>query len=137
MLAGYLVDQFLQTNSNVRTDAYGGSVENRLRFGLEVAAAVANAVGANRTGVRISPWGTFQGMKMPFQEVQETFSAYVKALKSAHPDLAFIHAIEGRAQGMEIVEDKKEESLDFFVSYISCSFVFEVSRRLTMSFRTI
>jgi NADPH2 dehydrogenase len=58
---GYLPDQFLQTNSNQRTDSYGGSVENRARFVLEVTEAVVKAVGANKVGIRLSPWSTFQG----------------------------------------------------------------------------
>ena len=58
---GYLPDQFLQTNTNERTDSYGGSVENRARFVLEVTEAVVKAVGANKVGIRFSPWSTFQG----------------------------------------------------------------------------
>ena len=58
---GYLPDQFLQTNANARTDAYGGSVQNRARFVLEIASAVVKAVGAERVGIRLSPWSTFQG----------------------------------------------------------------------------
>jgi NADPH2 dehydrogenase len=58
---GYLVDQFLQDVSNQRTDEYGGSVEARSRFGLEVIDAVVDAVGAHRTGIRVSPWSKFQG----------------------------------------------------------------------------
>lgn len=63
---GYLVDQFLQTTSNKRTDGYGGSVENRSRFGREVVAAVVEAVGASRTGIRLSPYSTFQGSSSPY-----------------------------------------------------------------------
>ena len=58
---GYLPDQFLQTNTNQRTDSYGGSVENRARFVLEITEAVVNAVGANKVGIRFSPWSIFQG----------------------------------------------------------------------------
>ena len=58
---GYILDQFLQSVSNQRTDEYGGSIENRLRFPLEVIDAVVKAVGAERTAVRLSPWSTFQG----------------------------------------------------------------------------
>jgi NADPH2 dehydrogenase len=58
---GYLLDQFLQSVSNQRTDDYGGSIENRLRFPLEVINAVAKAVGAERTAMRISPWSDYQG----------------------------------------------------------------------------
>src|SRR6185312_12540710 len=52
---GYLIDQFLRDQTNKRTDRYGGSIENRTRFLLEVVDAVSAAVGAERTGVRISP----------------------------------------------------------------------------------
>jgi NADPH2 dehydrogenase len=58
---GYLIDQFLQTSSNKRTDSYGGSVENRARFVLEIIEAVVNAVGANKVGIQFTPWSTFQG----------------------------------------------------------------------------
>lgn len=58
---GCLVDQFLQTNANNRTDQYGGSIENRLRFPLEVIEAVVKAVGVKKVGFRISPWSQFQG----------------------------------------------------------------------------
>ncbi|KAF7313108.1 Oxidored-FMN domain-containing protein [Mycena kentingensis (nom. inval.)] len=58
---GYLPDQFLQPVTNKRTDAYGGSIENRSRFVLEVVDAIVNAVGAHRTAIRFSPWGNFAG----------------------------------------------------------------------------
>lgn len=60
---GYLLDQFLQSESNKRTDRYGGSIQNRIRFPLKVVDAVVQAIGAERTGVRISPWSEFQGNK--------------------------------------------------------------------------
>lgn len=56
--------QFTQDTCNKRTDAYGGGIENRSRFGLEVARAVVDAVGGDRTGIRLSPFSTFQGMRM-------------------------------------------------------------------------
>lgn len=59
---GYLIDQFLRDGSNVRTDAYGGSLENRARFLLEVVEAVGAAIGADRVGVRISPANPFNSM---------------------------------------------------------------------------
>ena len=58
---GYLVDQFLQDVSNIRTDKYGGSVENRARFGLEVLDAVVKRVGPKKVGLRISPWSSYNG----------------------------------------------------------------------------
>ena len=58
---GYLPDQFQQDVTNKRTDAYGGTIENRCRFALEVIDAVTEAVGESKVGFRISPWSTFQG----------------------------------------------------------------------------
>ena len=58
---GYLVDQFIQDVSNKRTDEYGGSIEKRARFALEVIDAIVAKIGAEKTGIRLSPWNTFQG----------------------------------------------------------------------------
>jgi NADPH2 dehydrogenase len=65
---GYLPDQFLQDVANKRTDEYERSPENRTRFVLEVVDAVTKAVGEKKTGLRVSPWSTFQGM-FPFHPV--------------------------------------------------------------------
>jgi N-ethylmaleimide reductase len=59
---GYLIDQFLNTASNQRTDGYGGTVAGRARFALEVSRATADAIGADRVGIRLSPYGVFNGM---------------------------------------------------------------------------
>ena len=59
---GYIVQQFLAPNSNIRTDRYGGSVENRARFAIEVAAAIAEEIGADRTAIRLSPGSTLSGI---------------------------------------------------------------------------
>ena len=56
---GYLIDQFLKDQVNDRTDEYGGSLENRCRFALEIVEAVSNAIGADRTGIRLSPFATY------------------------------------------------------------------------------
>ena len=58
---GYLIDQFLQDVSNKRTDDYGGSVENRSRFALEILEAITKSIGEDRTAIRISPWATMYG----------------------------------------------------------------------------
>ena len=58
---GYLIDQCLQDNSNQRTDQWGGSIENRSRFGLEIMKEVVEEVGQERTGIRLSPFTTAQG----------------------------------------------------------------------------
>ncbi|KAE8447548.1 Chanoclavine-I aldehyde reductase fgaOx3 [Mollisiaceae sp. DMI_Dod_QoI] len=92
---GYLIDQFLQDVSNNRTDAYGGSIENRARFGLEVSKAVVDAIGAERTGIRMSPFSDFQGMKM--KDPKPQFSYYTAELKKLK--LAYIHVVESRISG--------------------------------------
>jgi len=61
---GYLIDQFIQAVTNMRTDSWGGSVERRGRFGIEVAKAVVNAVDAERRAIRLSPYSEFKGMGM-------------------------------------------------------------------------
>ena len=58
---GYLIDQFLQDVSNKRTDEYGGSVENRARFALEILEAITKSIGEDRTSIRVSPWSTMYG----------------------------------------------------------------------------
>ncbi|KAJ7495529.1 NADH:flavin oxidoreductase/NADH oxidase [Mycena latifolia] len=94
---GYLIDQFTQDVSNKRTDAYGGNLENRARFALEVVEAVTNAVGANRTGIRLSPWSTFQEMGMA--DPKPTFAHIVSQIKQLYPDFAYIHVVEPRISG--------------------------------------
>lgn len=85
---GYLLDQFLCSDSNQRTDAYGGSLENRVRLVLEVVDAVIDATGdSGRVGIRISPMGTFNGVDDA--DPRETFSHLLRELNSR--DLAYVH----------------------------------------------
>ncbi|KDN35309.1 hypothetical protein RSAG8_11695, partial [Rhizoctonia solani AG-8 WAC10335] len=100
---GYLPDQFLQDNSNKRTDRYGGSVENRARFLLEVVDSITAAIGAEKTGIRLSPWNKFQGMRM--QEPIPTFSYVVQELVRRHSELAYVHFVE------PIVEEKPTQDV--------------------------
>ncbi|KAB5592695.1 NADH flavin oxidoreductase/NADH oxidase [Ceratobasidium theobromae] len=90
---GYLLDQFLQDTCNKRTDEYGGSIENRARFTLQVADAVTAAVGAKKTGLRLSPWG------MRMKDPVPTFSYVVKELAKRHTDLAYLHVVEPVVSG--------------------------------------
>ena len=92
---GYLIDQFLRSGSNHRTDKYGGSIENRARFLLEVMQAVTDEIGARRTGIRLSPVTPANDASDPdphaiFDYVVEKLAAY---------DLAYIHIIEGATGG--------------------------------------
>jgi NADPH2 dehydrogenase len=106
---GYLIDQFTQDTSNQRTDAWGGSVENRARFGLEVAKAVVAAVGSERTAIRLSPFSSFLGMKM--KDPIPQFSYLTEKLKELK--LAYLHVVESRIAGNADVE--ATEKVDFLV----------------------
>ncbi|KAH7068438.1 hypothetical protein BKA63DRAFT_114250 [Paraphoma chrysanthemicola] len=103
---GYLVDQFNQDRVNQRTDQYGGSVQNRSRFAIEVTQAVASAVGADKTGIRLSPFSDFQGMRM--KDPIPQFSDIIEKLNPL--GLAYIHLVESRVSGNADVESF--ESLD-------------------------
>ncbi len=87
---GYLIHQFLAPNTNLRTDAWGGSVENRLRFAVEVAKAVGAEIGAARTGIRLSPGNPFNDIAEP--DPEPTYTALVKELAAL--DLAYLHILE-------------------------------------------
>ncbi|GGF01277.1 alkene reductase [Hymenobacter cavernae] len=87
---GYLVDQFIQDGTNQRTDEYGGSVENRARFALEVVQAVAGVFGADRTGIRLSPNGGMGGINDA--DRLGTFSYVTEQLNKL--GLAYLHVIE-------------------------------------------
>lgn len=87
---GYLIDQFLQDGSNQRTDEYGGSVENRARFVLEVVEAVTGVWGGDRVGIKLSPSNTFYGMSD--SNPQATFGYLIDALNRF--DLAYVHLME-------------------------------------------
>jgi NADPH2 dehydrogenase len=112
---GYLVDQFLQDVCNNRTDSWGGSVENRARFGIEVAKAVVAAVGAERTGIRVSPFSEFQGMRMADPRPQ--FSYYAEELRKLK--LAYFHVVESRIAGNADVE--QTDNVHFLVDAWSAS----------------
>ncbi|CAJ2514256.1 Uu.00g023750.m01.CDS01 [Anthostomella pinea] len=106
---GYLIDQFTQDTANKRTDKWGGSVENRSRFGIEVSKAVVEAVGAEKTGIRLSPWSTFQGMRM--EDPVPQFSHLMQELKKLK--LAYVHLVESRIAGNADVETT--EKIDPFI----------------------
>ncbi len=99
---GYLIDQFLNTASNQRTDAYGGSVEKRNRFALEVAQKVVTAIGAERTGIRLSPYGVFNDMAI-FDDLEVTFEELARALGSLK--LAYVHVVDHSSMGTPPVSE--------------------------------
>src|SRR5262249_12007481 len=95
---GYLIDQFLRDGTNKRTDAYGGSIENRVRFLLEVVDAVIATVGAERTGLRISPQNGQNDIAD--SDPQSLFNQAAAAVSGR--DLAYLHVIEGDTGGTPV-----------------------------------
>ncbi|HEY5249992.1 MAG TPA: alkene reductase [Dermatophilaceae bacterium] len=92
---GYLLQQFLADGSNSRTDGYGGSPANRARFVVEVATAVAGAIGADKVGIRISPGGTFNDITET--ETEQTYAALLDGLNPL--GLLYLHILESPETG--------------------------------------
>ncbi|QWT22170.1 alkene reductase [Bacillus sp. NP157] len=101
---GYLVDQFLQDGSNQRTDRFGGSIENRARFLLEVTRGAISVFGADRVGVRIGPSGTFGDMSD--SNPAALFSYVAEELNKL--GIAYIHVIEPRVKGNHVDETRDQ-----------------------------
>ena len=99
---GYLLEQFIRPNSNLRTDRYGGSIENRARFVLEVADAVISAIGKDKVGIRLSPFGVFNDM--PLYDAMEAEYAYLAQQVSARA-LVYIHLVAHSPMGAPAVPD--------------------------------
>jgi N-ethylmaleimide reductase len=93
---GYLIDQFLNTAANQRDDRWGGSVDNRIRFAVEVARATVAAIGAERVGMRISPYGVFNA-QVPDAEMDDLYLRLVDALNGL--GLLYIHVVDHSAMG--------------------------------------
>jgi N-ethylmaleimide reductase len=99
---GYLLDQFLKTGANKRTDDYGGSIENRARLTLEVARAVQGEVGGERVGIRLSP--VTPANDVTDEDPQRLFEYLMREL--APLGLAYIHVVEGATGGPREIEDR-------------------------------
>jgi N-ethylmaleimide reductase len=101
---GYLPDQFLQDGSNKRTDAYGGPVENRARFLLEVTDAAISVWGIDRVGVRLAPSGTYGSMSD--SNSVATFDYATEQLDKR--GIAYLHVIEPRIKGIELLSQGQD-----------------------------
>jgi N-ethylmaleimide reductase len=94
---GYLIEQFLNTAANQRTDAWGGSVENRIRFAVEVARRAAARIGGDRVGIRVSPYGAASGMTSADVEVEAVHERLAGELKKL--GLVYMHLVDHSAMG--------------------------------------
>jgi NADPH2 dehydrogenase len=106
---GYLLDQFIQDVSNHRDDEFGGSIENRSRIVSEIMKRTVTAIGPERVGLRLSPWSTFQGMRMknPIPQFTDIIN------KAKDLNLAYIHLVESRICGSTDDVNNGQERLDF------------------------
>lgn len=105
---GYLLEQFLSPVSNLRTDSYGGSIENRSRFVLEVVNVVAEAIGKDKTGIRLSPYGVASDMPH-YPEIDATYDYLSKKLNSI--GIACIHLVDHSAMGAPSVPAEMKKTI--------------------------
>jgi N-ethylmaleimide reductase len=109
---GYLLEQFFRPSTNQRDDAYGGSVEHRARFVLEAVQAACDAIGKDKVGVRISPFGVFNEMP-PYAEMEEDYRYLVEELNKI--GIAYLHIVDHSAMGApEIPASMKKSIRDIF-----------------------
>ena len=94
---GYLITQFLDPGSNLRSDEYGGDASRRNRFALDVAAAVSAAIGAERVGIRLSPYGVFNDMSGSYEGIADQYGELAAALGKCK--LAYVHLVDHSAMG--------------------------------------
>ena len=99
---GYLLEQFIRPNSNTRTDNYGGSIENRARFALEVIDATITAIGKDKVGIRLSPFGVFNDMPL-YPEMEADYTYLAQKLNAA--GLLYIHLVDHSSMGAPKVPD--------------------------------
>jgi len=93
---GYLLEQFISPVSNIRTDKYGGSIENRCRFVLEVVAAVAETIGSDKTGIRLSPYGVASDMPH-YPEIDQTYTYLAEELNKL--GIVYLHLVDHSSMG--------------------------------------
>ena len=105
---GYLIEQFLNPKVNLRTDGYGGNVEARNRFAIEVASAAAQAIGAEKVGMRLSPYGIFNGTGA-FPELESQYLALTKALDGI--GILYLHVLDHSALGSPPVPETIKDAL--------------------------
>lgn len=119
---GYLVDTFFQSLTNKRTDKYGGSIENRARFALEIIDTLIPIVGAHRLAIRLSPWAKFQGILGADDEVSPVaqFGYVISELQrraNQGNELAYISVVEARVSGnVDVLSDEQFGNNDFIRS---------------------
>ncbi len=123
---GYLLEQFIRPNSNQRTDHYGGSIENRARFVLEVAEAAVAAIGKDKVGIRLSPFGVFNDMP-PYPAMEADYTYIAQRLDAV--GLVYVHLVDHSAMGAPPVpESTKAMFREFFKRTLILSGGYDAAR---------
>ncbi len=104
---GYLIEQFMRPNSNIRKDGYGGIIENRSRFLFKVLGAVISEIGRERIGVRLSPFGVFNDMPL-YNAMEEEYTWLAGQLETPGP--AYIHLVDHSSMGAPAVPDSVKKA---------------------------
>jgi len=97
---GYLIEQFINPAANQRTDQYGGSAENRIRFALEIARKTVDAIGADKVGIRVSPYGVANDLTV-YEGLEETYALLAEKLNDL--GIVYIHVVDHSAMGAPVV----------------------------------
>lgn len=105
---GYLLEQFIRPNTNLRTDRYGGSIQNRARFVLEVAADVAQAIGKDKVGIRLSPFGVFNDMPL-YDDMESDYIYLTEQLNAL--GLIYLHIVDHSSMGAPTVPDSIKSAM--------------------------
>lgn len=105
---GYLLEQFIRPNTNIRADEYGGPIQNRARFVLEVAAEVADAIGKDRVGIRLSPYGVFNDMPL-YDDMEADYTYLTEQLDAL--GLVYLHIVDHSAMGAPTVPDAMKAAM--------------------------
>ncbi len=123
---GYLIDQFLNPASNHRHDEWGGSIQNRIHFALEVTKAVANKIGADKVGFRMSPYGAFNGMTS-FPNLEDQYERLAGDLYKL--GILYIHIVDHSSMGApEVTPSVKKKIRDAFKNTLILSGGYDVKR---------
>jgi N-ethylmaleimide reductase len=123
---GYLIDQFLNVASNQRKDKWGGSVTNRIRFAVEIARRVGEAIGFDRLGIRLSPYGAFNDMKAD-PETEDVYEQLAGELGKL--GLVYIHIVDHSSLGAPpVTASVKQKIRDQFAGYVILSGGYDVTR---------
>lgn len=106
---GYLIEQFLNTAANQRTDKWGGSVENRIRFPVELAKRIAARIGGDRLGIRVSPYGGANGLRGDDDQIETVYEALATELSKI--GLVYMHLVDHAAMGSPPVPASVKEKI--------------------------